>query len=506
MSLKITTVTNYVARFYSMMIGIVMYPLYLHYLGAEAYGLVGFFTMFHSWLSLLDMGLSPTLTRESARLKHNPEKFLEFRKLLRSIESIFLLIALIIGACVFGASNWIAANWLNVEKIPLATVAFCISLMGIMTGIRWFVSLYSGSIIGMEKQVWFNTYLIILASIRSLGAFFLVKYVSPEPQHFFIYQLIVAVFEFAIIHWKLYNLMPAVQDRVSPSLEAIRKILPFALSIAGTSGIWLIVSQIDKLLLSHFLTLKEYGYFAMVVTLSNSMMQLATPISQILLPRMTALLAQGKEEEMLEIYNKGTQLVSVLMCAVSGCIAVFSWDLLYVWTRNIEAADWAAPLVFWYALSATAVALSSFQYYLQYSHGKLKYHVRGSIFFGVIQVISLCYAVYNYKALGAAIVWFSIQTFGLVVWTWFIHNKFAPGLHRKWLMTGLVPPMMATTIMCLFYKWLNINFVPFSRLESILIFISLGLVVLGLNAILTPYTRNVITSFFFRGKEWKSEA
>ena len=31
-------------------------PLYIKYMGAEAYGLVGFFTMLQAWFGLLDMG------------------------------------------------------------------------------------------------------------------------------------------------------------------------------------------------------------------------------------------------------------------------------------------------------------------------------------------------------------------------------------------------------------------------------------------------------------------
>jgi O-antigen/teichoic acid export membrane protein len=46
-----------------------MVPLYLKYMGAEAYGLIGFFSMIQVWFAILDMGLSPTVARETARYK-----------------------------------------------------------------------------------------------------------------------------------------------------------------------------------------------------------------------------------------------------------------------------------------------------------------------------------------------------------------------------------------------------------------------------------------------------
>ena len=66
MSIKRNSIANYIGQSYTILIGIVITPLYLQYLGAEAYGLVGFFALMQAWMSLLDMGLSPTLGRQVA--------------------------------------------------------------------------------------------------------------------------------------------------------------------------------------------------------------------------------------------------------------------------------------------------------------------------------------------------------------------------------------------------------------------------------------------------------
>ena len=49
--------------------GLAFVPLYIHYLGVEAWGLVGLMTMLQALLTLLDMGLTPTLSREMARFQ-----------------------------------------------------------------------------------------------------------------------------------------------------------------------------------------------------------------------------------------------------------------------------------------------------------------------------------------------------------------------------------------------------------------------------------------------------
>lgn len=63
-SLKKNTIANYIGQFYNMFIGIAILPAYMTYLGAEAFGLIGFFTMLSAWMMLLDVGLSATISKE----------------------------------------------------------------------------------------------------------------------------------------------------------------------------------------------------------------------------------------------------------------------------------------------------------------------------------------------------------------------------------------------------------------------------------------------------------
>lgn len=135
-----------------MFIGIVILPVYMTYLGAEAFGLIGFFTMLSAWMMLLDIGLSSTISRQSASLNHTTEQMVEFKNMLRSVEAVFLVIALSIVLIVWINDDWIANNWLNIETLDKIEVAYCISLMGIIIAFKWLIGLYKGAIKGFYKK------------------------------------------------------------------------------------------------------------------------------------------------------------------------------------------------------------------------------------------------------------------------------------------------------------------------------------------------------------------
>ena len=62
-------IANYLGQGWAALMGIAFVPLYVKVLGVESYGLVGVFAVLQASLMLLDLGLTPTLSREMARLR-----------------------------------------------------------------------------------------------------------------------------------------------------------------------------------------------------------------------------------------------------------------------------------------------------------------------------------------------------------------------------------------------------------------------------------------------------
>jgi O-antigen/teichoic acid export membrane protein len=489
-SMKKNAIANYIGQLYIIAIGIFMLPFYLKYLGVEAYGLVGFFTMIMSWMVLLDLGLSPTLARESSKLKDKPNGILELKKTTLSIETFFIFISILFFIAMFFGSSWISTHWLDAKELSYKTIESSIKIMAFVIVLRWFVGLYQGSVIGFEHHIWLNIYKIIFATLKFLGGFLLIFYISNNIINFFYFQLGVAIFEFLIIKIKIDGYMK-VSQKVLPSFVRLKQIAPFALSIAYTSCIWVFITQLDKLMLSHYLTLKEYGFFTLVVVVSNAILQLFQPIGQVVLPRMTSLLSNGKENEMITLYHKATQIVSIIIFAISGMIAVFSYELLYAWTGDIEASKWASPILFWYALGNAAISLLSFQYYMQYAHGNLKYHVKGNTYFGLIQILIIVFAVHFYGANGAGIAWFGLQTFFLLWWPGFIHGKFASGIHKDWIFKDIMPILLMSIAYLVFLKEIDIEFSE-NRFIIFITLIGLGFILLFLNALISKEGRKIL--------------
>ncbi len=449
MSAKFGIFANYFSKIYIALIGIAMVPLYVHYMGAEGYGLVGFFVSFQSWLLLLDMGLSSTFSRELSRYRGgalSPTSVFEF---LRSLEWLFGCLALLCIASVYLSSNWIATHWLDFESLSHSEVVFCITAMGAMIGVRWLIGVYSNGLVGLDAQVAISLAAIVIATLRSIGSWGVLRYVSTSPVAFFSYQLGVFVFECLITRWLLYKSLPVTKVATSLSwYSTLRPYFPFAVRMAYLSLVWGVITQLDKLLLSHWLPLEDFGYFTAAITAAHGIVLVFFPFAQALQPKVTTLAAQERHEEMLGLYRLGSQFAAALFTSAAGVMIFLGKPLLLAWTNNVVLAEKMALVLALYASGNAAYALHNVAFQMQFAKGITRWQGIGSTAFALFWAPALLVTAYYFEAEGAGAVWLVGILLFLVFWVTFVHGKLVPGIRWQWLFQDVLLVALSVTIPC----------------------------------------------------------
>jgi hypothetical protein len=65
--LKRNLIANYLGQGWRALMGLAFIPLYIRYLGIDAYRLIGIYAILTAWPGLLDLGMRPALGREMTR-------------------------------------------------------------------------------------------------------------------------------------------------------------------------------------------------------------------------------------------------------------------------------------------------------------------------------------------------------------------------------------------------------------------------------------------------------
>lgn len=492
MSLKYNILANYVGNIYVTLVGIIMVPMYIDYMGIEAYGLVGFYALLQGWFALLDAGLSPTMGRETARFTGGVVSALNLRQLLRTLEGIFIGIALLGASSIIFSSSLIARHWLNVQTLPSEDVQNSIKLIAIIIGLRWTCALYRSTIYGFERLVWLNVFNCIISTIKSVFVISYFIYISHTIIDFFLFQLGVAFLELIVLIIQAYRLMPEVKDKgiISWQWRPLQKVLKFTLSVAFTRVVWVMITQTDKLLLSKLLPLSEYAYFTLAVLLANGIRILSTPITSALFPRMAKLNAEKDDKKLIQLYRNTTQLTCAITIPATLILAFFAEKIIWVWTGNIEIAHNVAPILRIYVLGNGILALGAFPHCLQWAKGDLKLHVIGNILFLILLTPSLIWATMQYGVMGAAYSWLGVNMAYFLILTPLVHKRFVKGLHKRWLFNDILDiAFMSLLYIILANLWIQW---PEGRLSAILLIILLGSILIFIASISSSYLRAII--------------
>ncbi len=495
MSLKRNVLASYASQIYVTLIGIVMVPLYVRYMGAEAYGLVGFFGMLQAWFQMLDMGLTPTMARETARYRGGAVSARDLRRLLRALEAIFVGVAIAGSLAIIASSGCIAADWLNVQHLPLDEVKHSIMLMALIVALRWMCGLYRGAVNGFEKLIWLSTFNIIVSTARFVLVLVFFVVVGTTPVEFFFYQLTIAVIELAVLIVQTNRLLPKAEGSLRSAWDwgPLRSVLKFSLSIAFTSSVWVMVTQTDKLILSKLLPLADYAYFTLAVLVASGVMIISGPISGALLPRLTRLVAQGDEKGMVDLYCGATQMIAAIAIPTALVLSCFAERVLWAWTGDPAIAASASPVLRLYALGNGILALGAFPYYLQYAKGDLKLHMMGNVLFLVLLIPSLVWATLNHGVIGAGYAWLGANAAYFLFWVPKVHGRFFEGLHSRWVLREVSP-----SALCAIGTVLAANALlawPAGRVATAVQLGGVGLVCLGMGVLGTARVR---TSLFHR--------
>jgi O-antigen/teichoic acid export membrane protein len=453
---RLNLVATYLSQGYAAVLGILVMPFYLAYLGAEAYGLIGFFGLIQTWFQLLDLGLTPTIARESARLAAGAVKADEVRKLLRALEALFIVGGIAAAIAFHTLAPWLANHWLKVNTLPLDAVSNAISLMGLAGAARWVATLYRGALAGLEDFVWISSLNGLVATARFLLVFPVLHLAGTSVVSFFYYQAVVAIVEATVLALRAYSSLPAAASILSlmPSFHTLANKLKFSLIAASSGAIWIFVTQADKLLLSRLLSLRDFGHATLAVVLAGSVIVISGPLTTVLLPQLTRIYAREGLVGAINAYRNATRMMT-LTATMAAAVLVFTAEpVLVAWTGDRALAKEIAPILALYAAGNGILTLSAFPYYLQFAHGNLRLHIAGSVLLILVLFPSVIAITPNYGATGAAACWFIANLCYFLIWVPISHGRFASFLHRDWALIDIAPILLPSLVVLLLSHWL----------------------------------------------------
>jgi O-antigen/teichoic acid export membrane protein len=434
-SIRLNLAASAAGQFYSALVGIIMLPVFYseQWLGPASVGVVGFYTLAMFWFGLLDLGLTPTLHRETTRFLAGKSSADHYFSLIMPMLSFFLVIALLSGWLFVSQAPLIADHWLINNGLQHDLLTEVLRYIGLVLFMRLLSGVLRGLVGGAECILWLNLTNCLLMTIRFVLVLPVMYWFGISLITFFAVQLFAAVVELTLLSYKGLQILKPVYRTWRFSWEPFRQSLTFSMSAALLSLLGVMLTQLDKLLLSGMLPLSEYAEVTLAVSLSSGILLVGTVFGAVLQPRLTALYSHTNMSGWAPLYRSATQWITVLVSSAVMVIVFAYPQVLLAWTGQLINHSLLAQLLPWYAIGCALMVLNGIAYYLQFAAGRLRLHLTSQCIVVLIWALYLYFGLAVWGAVGAAIAWCCIQLVLLLIYVYKVHQSYLPGQHWRWL-------------------------------------------------------------------------
>jgi len=366
------------------------------------------------------------------------------RDLVRTLETIYWGLAFCIGAVVLMLSPFIARGWVKADTLSVEVVQQSIMLMGLVMAFQWPLGFYSGGLLGLQRQVLFNILNAIWYTFRFAGGVLVLWLVSPTILAFFEWQVVVSVVSTGLMAMALWRSLPASHERARFRVFIWHSVWRFAAGMSGISVTVLLLSQLDKIILSKMLSLELFGYYTLAWTVAHGLTNLTSSVFTAVFPNFSRRVALGDIEGLKQLYHRSCQLMSVIVLPVAVLVALFAQEILVVWIQNPVTVANTHILVSLLIIGTALNGLMNLPYALQLAHGWTSLSFYTNVVSVIILIPMLVVAISHYGTVGAAVVWVVLNSGYLLIELQIMHRRLMKGEQWRWYLEDVGLPLVAT--------------------------------------------------------------
>jgi O-antigen/teichoic acid export membrane protein len=439
-------VANLLGQGWSGLMSFLFVPVYIKLLGIEAYGLIGLYVSLQALYFILDAGMSSTLNRSLARHVHADDGTEQVRDLARTLEWLYWPLGLLMFLVTLLASGPIASHWLRPVSFSEAHLARAIGLMGLSLALQWPCTLYAGGFRGMERQVALNSINAGFATIRGLGVIPVLYFWAPTIDAFLAWQVVVGAAQTTLMAIFFWRIIPPGSRPAAFRLERLAEVAHFAAGMAGISALSFLLAYSDRIILSRVLPLDQFGFYTLAATAAAVLAPFVQAFFNAYYPRFSSLVAASAESDIVDMYHGGTQTLTVIVVSIAAVLALFSRDVLLLWSGDAVLAANSGPILSILIVGFALNGLVTLPYALQIAHGWTRLTLYQNAVALSIMLPASWWLAIHFGSVGVACAWVALNFGFFTVGVPLMHRRLLRGQLARWYLADILPAAAAAIV------------------------------------------------------------
>src|SRR5688572_29374879 len=216
-----------------------------------------------------------------------------------------------------------------------------------------------------------------------------------------------------------------------------------AVGMSGISVTVLILTQMDRIILSKMLSLELFGYYTLAWTVANGLTILTGSVFTVMFPVFSRQAALADTKELKRLYHRSCQLMSVLILPAAILVALFTSEILIIWTKDPVTVANTHFLVSLLIIGTALNGLMYLPYALQLAHGWTSLAFYTNVISVIILIPLLVVATSYYGGVGAAAIWIALNSGYVLIQLQIMHRRLLEGEQWRWYFEDVGLPLVA---------------------------------------------------------------
>lgn len=325
------SIFNIIRTFLTVPIVLLLTPYIIKHLGKQEFGIWALVGVISSYAQLSDFGITESLVKFMAeyQARNDAERI---NKLINTAFTVYLLLSVTCCFLFLLVLPYVVEKVMNIPQ-PLQSKALHVFTIAIVLfSINMIMGVFGSLIIGFQRMGYSNLISLCSTVLTAVGTVFFL-YNGYGLAGLIYNNFIVTMFVVLANVLAARHLFP--QMRINPfawfSKEILAKIFDFSWKVQITNITQLMIFQIDRVLLSHYLGLESVSYYEVANRIATQARSFVASIFSPMIPAASALHATEENDKVAGLYRRSFKYMTIAAVPFSILVIVLAHPFIRVW-------------------------------------------------------------------------------------------------------------------------------------------------------------------------------
>ncbi|MDT7522518.1 oligosaccharide flippase family protein [Rhodoferax sp. TBRC 17198] len=327
--------SSFVALAWLSLLSMLMIPFYIRLLGVSEWGLVAACASLQILSNFIDSGFSQILPRWVALVANHPARLRQYVIVFRRI---YICLGLTMFLTLQASAGYLAHRWFKVPAESMDGLEMAIRIVSLQFFFQFFNNLHIGLWHGLQHQVLANFRACGFGTLKHLTALLSLQFLVPEAWMYTLAFASIAFLEVTVNAVSVRRLLGRGPDTASQDKITLGLLLKEVSILSAGILVGLLVSQLDRIILSRTIDVAEFGIYTVVSTFAFAFLQLQAPVTRAYFPVIVKNIQTNGQVSAAHMKRLvGGTLVICILPALMTCW--FAPQILELWLQDLTVVS-----------------------------------------------------------------------------------------------------------------------------------------------------------------------